>query len=132
VVQLSTPHYAYDTMNPDFQLARFLLYTATVLIGSVRLGFWCYALYRTKLWFLSLLAFSALMNVGFGLASLVLVWNSRVWMDMLGRSGFTMFYNTMLYGQLIGSLIETLGVIFLVVWLCRSHRMLNEPKNFTK
>jgi hypothetical protein len=115
-------------MNPDFQLARFLLYTATVLVGCVRLGFWSFAFYRTKRWFLSLLAFSALMNVGFGLVSLALVWNSRAWMDMLGRSGYTMFYNSLLYGQLIGSLIETTGVIFLVFWLCRSHRILSEPK----
>jgi hypothetical protein len=115
-------------MNPEFQLARFLLYTATVLVGCVRLGFWSFAFYRTKRWFLSLLAFSALMNVGFGLVSLALVWNPRAWMDTLGRSGYTMFYNSLLYGQLIGSLIETTGVIFLVFWLCRSHQILSEPK----
>src|ERR1039457_821110 len=117
-----------DTMNPEFQLARFLLYTATVLVGCVRLGFWSFAFYRTKRWFLSLLAFSALMNVGFGLVSLAMLWNSRAWMYMLGRSGFTMFYNALLYLQVTGDLIETAGVAFLVVWLCRSHQIMSEPK----
>ena len=68
------------------------------------------------------------MNVGFGLVSLAMLWNSRAWMDMLGRSGFTMFYNALLYLQVTGDLIETAGVAFLVVWLCRSHQIMSEPK----
>ena len=114
-------------MNPEFQLARFLLYSATVFFGTVRLVLWCYALFRTRRWFLWLLAFSALMNVGFGLVSLALAWDSSAWMATLGHSGFMAFYNALLYGQLIGSMIETAGVAFLVVWLCRSHRMTTPP-----
>jgi hypothetical protein len=114
-------------MNPEFQLARFLLYSVTVLFGTVRLALWCYALFRTRRWFLWLLAFSALMNVGFGLVSLALAWDSSAWMATLGHSGFMAFYNALLYGQLIGSMIETAGVAFLVVWLCRSHGMTAPP-----
>jgi hypothetical protein len=108
-------------MNTEFQLARFLLYSATVLFGIARLVLWCYALFRTRRWILSLLVFSALMNVGFGLISVALAWDSSAWITALGRSGFTAFYNALLYGQLFGSMIETAGVAFLVVWLCCSH-----------
>ena len=96
-----------------------------MLIAIVRLIFWSYALSRTRLWFLSLLALDALINVFFGLISLAMLWDTRAWTERLGREGFMTFYNVLLCTQLMGQLIEIIGVIFLVMWLCRSHLLLS-------
>jgi|ERR1017187_7087914 hypothetical protein len=116
-------------MNPDLELARNLVLGATVLLGIARLALWCYALFRIRRWFLILLAFSALMNVGFGLVSLALLSHTVAWARMLGPSGYMICIHVLLYGQVIGSVIEIAGVAFLVVWLCRSHGVAAPPNN---
>ena len=113
-------------MNPEFQLARFILFSMTVFLGCITLALWCYALIRTRLWFLSLLAVNAFMNVGFGLISLAIMWNTRAWVEKLGQSGFMKFYNVLLFGQALGDVIALAGVTFLVVWLCKTSR--DEPR----
>jgi len=110
-------------MNPEFQLARFLLYSASAFLGAVTLVLWCYALIRTRLWFLALLALASLMSVGFGLTSLLMLWNSQALIGILGHSGFVTFYNMLLSAQVIMDLVDTAGVAFLVIWLCRWHRV---------
>ncbi len=114
-------------MNTEFELARFLLYGVLVLLGTVRLGVWCYALYRTRLWFILLLAISALLHISFGVISMAILWDLRAWIAMLGRTGLTMFYNALFCGQVIGGVIEAVGVTCLVVWLCRSYRRAAPP-----
>jgi len=90
---------------------------------------WCYALIRTRLWFLALLALGSLMSVGFGLTSLVMLWNSQALIQVMGHSGFITFYNMLLSAQVIMDLVDTAGVVFLVIWLCRWHRAAERSNN---
>jgi hypothetical protein len=110
-------------MNPEFQLARFLLYSASTFFAAVMMVLWCYALIRTRLWFLTLLALASLMSVGFGLTSLLLLWNSQALIQVMGHSGFVTFYNMLLSAQVIMDILDTAGTVFLVIWLCRRHRV---------
>ena len=114
-------------MNPEFQVARFILYSCSVLLAVGRLALWCYAMLRTRQWFLSLLVVSTLMEVGFGLVSLALLLYSSAVMQALGHSGFMALYNALLVGQVVGGVIEIAGVALLVVWLCRSLHVAEQP-----
>ena len=60
---------------------------------------WCYALIRTRLWFLALLALGSLMSVGFGLTSLMMLWNSQAFIQAMGHLGYIIFYNMLLSAQ---------------------------------
>lgn len=93
--------------------------TAVFLVANIGLLIlWCVALFRTRLGFLYIIVFTAILAVVFSAIQFVLYYNSSFVFQTLGRDGYRIFYYAFTWAQILNVVINVIGVALLVRWLC--------------
>jgi hypothetical protein len=103
--------------------------TAVFLAGNIcLLILWSIALLRTRLGFLYIIVFSAVLSVAFSAIQMVLYFNPRFVFQTLGRDGYQIFYYAFVWTQILNVVIELIGISLLVRWMCRVHAVRDESQ----
>jgi len=90
-----------------------------VLFGAYSVALWIYGLIRTGSVAFVLLLVAALIGIAVSVVNVALVYDHYIGIRLLGQAGWKIFYYAFVCIQPIESLLSTIALTMLVIWISR-------------